>query len=227
MMSAAEKSKTKPDLTMVRDPASIWPDPFECPDYPLTVAGERLTGAYSRAQAEQKLRTLSKQMNGNHSLHKPSEHERSAALSTHFKQQRGHGPARPLMNALGFTDMAPTQQGKLIAQAVHLRGYLRKLEARDAEREKAAQERREHKARSKLERYSSYVDGLEAEADELLARAERYRQFLADKAAYHRVMDLRTEIDATHREAATAAAELGEPSPDRPAWIDKLTAFAD
>jgi len=44
--------KPLPDLTLLRDPADIWPEPTDCPDWPYSTGGSRQGLPPTREDAE-------------------------------------------------------------------------------------------------------------------------------------------------------------------------------
>ena len=228
--ASAHPAKPKPDLTMTRDPVAIWPDAQDCPDYPLQVAGYQRSGALTRAEAEDRLRQFSGVLNGEGPLRAPTDAERAAALERYFMPApKGFRlPGQEGLEARGFEGLigAPgNRHADLIAKAVHLRGYLRKLAEREERARQNAQDRQDSAARRKLDAWAGYIEGLEAEAKGLADGAARYRQFLADKGAFYRLMTLRGEVSEVLKEASAAAQELGETAPTMPSWIDELCKY--
>lgn len=219
----ASAPPAKPDLTMTRDPAAIWPDATACPDFPL---GGR-DGALTRAEAEDRLRQLSARLNGDGPLRAPSEIERAEAVELHFTPAPSgvRFPVQAMFDALGFEGFIPTHGDKradLIAKATHLRGYLRKLDAMAEQTKEATQRRTESGARRRLDAWEGYIESLEADAKGLAEGAARYRQFLADRGAHYRLMTMRSEVLEVQKEAIAAAEELGETPPALPGWVDEI-----
>lgn len=66
MGEPATKPTTAPqaDLTLTKDPAAIWPDALDCPDFPLQSRGAEFKPAWTREQAEGRLRSLSSRCAG-------------------------------------------------------------------------------------------------------------------------------------------------------------------
>ena len=228
--ASAPPPKPMADLTMMRDPVEIWPDPMDCPDYPLVLQGVNPDGPYSRDDAQDALRRLSGILNGKGPLRAPTDVERAEALEQYFEPaKRGiRFPDQAAFGARGFAGLIPARGDKradLIARAVHLRGYLRKLDALAEQRAQAAQDRQDSAARRKVAAWAGYIAGLEAEAKGLADGAARYHQFLADKRAFYRLMTLRGEVSEVLKEATAAAAELGEDAPVMPSWIDELCKY--
>lgn len=217
----------KPDLTMLRDPIAIWPDAQDCPDYPLQIAGYQHKSALTRAEAEGQLRHFSGILNGEGPLRVPSEAERADAIERYFKPEaRGvRIPGQEGFDARGFRGLVGAPGNKhadLMAKAVHLRGYLRKLAEREERAKQNARDRKDNGARHKLDEYAAHLEGLEVRAKALAEGAARYRQHVADKGSFYQLLTMRSELSKVQAEASAAAQELGEAAPLLPNWIDDL-----
>jgi len=221
------ESKPQPDLTMVKDVAAIWPDAMDCPDYPLQSRGAEYKPAWAMADAEARLRTISRVLQSDAPLYAPSDAERAEAMERYFK------PRNPAIRGLreekferqgfdGLVGAAGSNNGDLIAEAVHLRGYLRKrtLQAEQAAKDQAASA--ERRARHALDSYRDEIERYEAEATALVDGAARYRQWLDDQRAYERLQHMPRDLEGLHRGAVAAALELGEAAPKAPDWIETL-----
>lgn len=216
-MAAVDAIEEVIDLTMVLDPADIWPDPAACPDWPLLPRNHPDSVITGRAPAEQRLANLSRSINGTSGrLRPPSAKERAALRAEHFRE--GSDPA---VLRYGIPDLAPIhpyQPGKapVIAEATLIRGYLRKLDAAAATEREAAEEKRLAGLRRRVERYGPALSSIKEKLVEGADGAARYRQHLVDEKAYHDEIVLKRQLADMHRDAASAANELGIDPPSRP-----------
>lgn len=80
-MSAAEKLATVPDLTRTLDHEALWPDPEDCPDWPLypNDLSRQMNMPRTRADAEKRLHSFALQLNGGNPVHAPTTEERKSA----------------------------------------------------------------------------------------------------------------------------------------------------
>ncbi|MCC5992489.1 MAG: hypothetical protein JJT99_08185 [Rhodobacteraceae bacterium] len=228
MEAAAQKQiDPKPDLTLTKDPAAIWPDALDCPDFPLQSRGAEFKPAWARADAEKRLRALSGILNGNGPLRAPTDAERAEALERHFKPRMAaiRGLREVTFETRGFPGLVGaigTNHGDLIAEATHLRGYLRKLAVQAEQAAADAQARAERRARATLDDYRATIEAKKAEAEALADGAARYRQWLDDQRAYERLQAMPRDLEGLHQGAVAAAQELGEAAPKAPDWIETL-----
>lgn len=192
---AKPKAEPKPDLTLLRDPAALWPDPEDCPD-----PGEN----YTREWTEVQLQRASAILNGPGPLRAPTDDERGGAEE--WLERRDPGGRKRFM----------------VERARHLRGHLRKLDAQAEAREKHAEQRKEQRAAKVGAQFEEHLERLYVEKDDLIAGAERYRQHLADKEAYGRVRFMRDEISQAHSAAVSAAREAGVEAPALPGWVEEI-----
>ena len=217
------------DLTLARDPAAIWPDALDCPDFPLQRHGSLHKDAWSRADAEARLRTLARRLNGAGALRAPSDDERTDIIARYFH------PRNPAIRSIndgefdargfpGLTAATGNDHAFRIAEAVHLRGYLRKLDVQAEIAETRARDGAERRARHTLESYKAAMERMEAEATALADGAMRYRQWLEDQAAFERLRTMPADLVSLHRGAVAAAEELGEAPPEEPQWIKAIGA---
>ncbi|WP_333830597.1 hypothetical protein [Pararhodobacter sp.] len=227
MTETANQIDFAPDLTLTRDPATIWPDAMACPDFPLQSRGAAHKDAWSRKDAEARLRTVSGVLNGGGPLRAPTEEERADAMERYFQ------PRNPAVRSIrdekfdarGFTGLMPATgsgNGDLIAEAVHLRGYLRKLAAQEERAATDQQDRAESNARSTLDNYRDSIAAKKAEAEALAEGAARYRQWLDDRAAFERLRLMPHDLERLRSGVVSAALELGEAAPPAPDWIETL-----
>ncbi|WP_374470308.1 hypothetical protein [Phenylobacterium sp.] len=227
-MAFGETRETSLDLTLVLDPAEAWPDAEACPDWPLrpmqTASGHGVVG---EAAAKEQLELLQQHLGRNAELRPPTESERATLRSRYFRdydpeeaggQGRNIGPWSTSLGLRGFTwrdrsTEAPAQQ---MVEALHIRGYLRKLEERRARQAAGAQQQARDVAQAKLDRYERTVVGLGEELSGLLEAEARHKQQLEDEKAARRCFEIRQVIDGAYREAVRAAADLGVDPPDPP-----------
>lgn len=189
------KAEPKPDLTLLRDPAELWPNPEDCPD-----PGENYTREWTEAQ----LRRAAQALNGPGLLRAPTDKERIEAEEW-LKRRDPFGRKR-----------------SMVERARHLRGHLRKLDARaDAQEKREAQHQQDRAAR-RIEQFDAHMQRLTAEKDDLIAGAERYRRHLADKEAHGRMRFMPDEIHASHGAAVDAAREAGVDEPVLPDWVKEI-----
>lgn len=219
--------ETVPDLSQIIDVETLWPNPLDCPDWPHEVnngySNRRYEGARGKAGAEQRLYQLSYHINRGAKVHAPSAAERETGVATVFK--RG-GSAYGL---LGIPNLAPLGRtvenlADQIADATHVRGYLRKLAALEVKAADDEKRRKLSDARQRLDAYNTAVlNGLAELAD--LAEAEaRHKQRIEDEKAFHRCVNTRRSLQMGHWEAAQAAATLGVDSPECPTFDEAAEA---
>ena len=205
------------DLSLIRPPESIWAEPEDCPDYPLAVLNEKPLRA-SREDAEGRLAWLLGEMHPLGAiLRPPTPDEAEAALAEHFKPtEKGEssGVIRRF-ERLGFPGLRHKidSRGVQIVEAVHVRGYLRKLDKEAEARvvDDAAEARRPHQRV-----VESYLRSHATDSDALLSLAEgygRHAQWLLDKRAFEQAVDLRASIGRRRVEAERAARAIGETLP--------------
>ena len=122
------------DLTMVFDPAAIWPDPEACPDWPLTTDGYNRMHNPPRSlvEAQGSLSRLSRAMNDGKPATAPTEAQQAELQGRYFKARPSPTAAHRVFDALGLTDIRAASPGvnstaEQLVLACHLRGYIRKL----------------------------------------------------------------------------------------------------
>lgn len=214
--------KERPDLTRIKDPAEVWPEPMDCPDWPLQSGGARLGGRSTRGDAEARLASIAAMVNSSAAeLREPTKADVARVLDAHFRKLatgEGGGPARRAA-MLGFEGYRPIGNdgiGFNIVEATHVRGYLRKLDA-----EAEAMARREAIAeKTPLQRalatYQQEVATLLPELHNLTEAEARHMQRLADEKACARAEEIRRTLRARHAQAVSAANELGVEAPAAP-----------
>jgi hypothetical protein len=217
----AKPPETTIDRTMTLDPAELWPDPLECPDWPnLDEASLRRTSFIrGRKTAEAQLETLARHFNRGHGqLRAPTEAERADLFARLFTR----GPTRnSRWLALGITDLnprGPMVEGEVdsIVEAAHLRAYLRKLDAQEAKEAEEKVQRERERAQRTVDGYVAAQAAGKAELEGLADAVARHEQRLADEQAYRRAGEVRHSLSHGHFEAVQAARELGIAPPAAP-----------
>lgn len=204
------------DLTMVFDPAAVWPDPQACPDWSMRGAGERVL--CSQADAEDRLLVLHQSLGRGMPTRLPSPEDLTSVRETYFKECTGVGPWSLTLGFPGYTwrDHVRESEARLIVEALHLRGYLRKVEvreARQAESREAAERRHLEEA---VAGYAQRAEGLQARLNGAKAGEARHLQRVADEADAAEAADVRRSLQALHTGAVTGATALGVDPPPTP-----------
>lgn len=213
-MGAATKLDVKAaDLTMTFDPAALWPDPEDCPDWPLArdALNRAMNAPRSAEEARAKLRGLGYALNGEASARAPTGAECAAARERFFAEGSEVNWRWPL---LGFGHLRPAtpsvrDASNLIVEAAHIRGYLRKLETRAANAAQAKADAEQARLRALVDGFPNTLAGLERQLEKASEGEARHLQRVADEADARRAHDLRHQITATRQEAERAAARLG------------------
>lgn len=118
---ARSKVEAKPDLTMLYDWQEVWPDPLEAPDFPPQP--DPHNAPLSRQRAVERLARLSLSLNGQKAVRPPTDEERAQIIAQLDKRD------------------ASGRQRFMARQAMEVRAYLAKLDAR-AKRNEATDEAR-------------------------------------------------------------------------------------
>lgn len=217
---------TAPDLTLLRDPAQVWPDPMTCPDWPLASGGDMLMGAARKtsAEASERLALLAQEINrpGDHHAPKPAEIARIEAEYFRTVASGEGGGVVERFARLGFAGLRPKTGGTVgavarqMAEAVHIRGYLRKLshEVETAQETEAETFHRQHQRQ--IDGFKAALAEAGPELDRLAEAEERHLQRVADERAYRRGVELRRMVRIRHGQAVDAARALGVAAPDLP-----------
>ena len=176
----------------------------------------------SREAAEARLADLREHLNPNgYELRTPAKGEIPDLLDECFARTipGEHNSAEDRFARLGFAGYRPLPASKVshwIVEAVHVRGYLRKLQA-EVDGEKAAElDRDRQKHRRALDGYKAAAAAAQRDLEAVSEGYTRYAQFLADKAAYHRACDMRADLDRKRATAERAAEALDEELPAGP-----------
>lgn len=218
-MSDTESIERVADLSRIIDPATVWPNPMDCPDYPLNGQVSFGISGMDRADVEFRLSKRLEELHGEGAaLRDPSPEEKAAAAAEHLTNPQGEGPPFYMMvrGSGPYSSYSNTKAGTAIVECIHLRGYLRKLDAQAAAKEnRAADQKREEHQRT----LDGYVDAAKQAEPDLTALSEgfsRYEAWLADKRAWERAVDIRTNLEYRHNSACIAASALDLPAPPFP-----------
>jgi hypothetical protein len=204
------------DLTLIFDPETLWPDPEQCPDWPIyeSEMSRAMNSGATRRHAADRLAALGLALHRNKPARAPTKSEAQAAVDAHFVS--GAAP-NWRWGVLGFGQLRPSritsEDADAIVQATHIRGWLRKLDAREA---RAAQSEADSKRRDLQRKIDFHADNAESRRAELatLAEAEaRHLQRIEDEKAFCRAAEIRRLLQDGHANAVRAASELGVEPP--------------
>jgi len=208
---------SNPDLTLILNPSEIWPEPSDCPAWPL--ASNKVSAAQnppgSRHDAEQRLASLHKALNGDKPVRAPTDDERHRLIERHFTDEplvAGYSGSNWKYQTLGLpfirdrvaSDKAPA----LIVEAAHVRGHLRHLAAKAEADENARAEAEEAKLKDQAENWPAREKAIRKELDSLAEAEARHQQRLDDEQAVFRANELRQQLSLGQRSADRAAAKL-------------------
>jgi len=216
--------KALPDLTLLRDPADIWPEPTDCPNWPYSSGGSRQGSPPTREDAEATLANHVDALHGKDAtLRKPTKAEIEAAMSRYFSViDPGVNSGKiARFAALGFPGLNRSLSdsggfASRIVESTHIRGWLRKLDAAEEQNKTLQADRGERQLKGRLNRFKTICDSHVAELSELSEAEERHLQAKADLLAHARCVELRRTLRARHADAAAAAREMGVDVPDMP-----------
>lgn len=206
------------DLTMVLDPAELWPDVSQCPDWPYVPPTNRDHIPRGRQAAEEALAALRRHLTHGAPTRDPSPSEQAALRVEIFSSDRVENSWAIRHGIFGLGPRSPTdRRPDAVVQAAHIRGYLRRLN-HEADRAAVA---KAHSDRSNAERKLSHavISHAErlAEYQGLAEAAARHEQRLADERAFHRRNELRRhELPGAVEQARQAANTLGQEAPSFP-----------
>lgn len=217
-------ANTKPDLTLLRDPAAIWPDPMDCPDWPLLAGGERKSLRPTREEAEGALANHIEALHGaGATLRPPTKGETEAAIARYFqvREPGTGGGSSGRFDALGYQGLRKALSdtwghSSRIIESTHIRGYLRKLDAEEEQANSIRVRRDEGQLKARVSRYTSIRGERLAELDKLKEAEERHLQMLADQRAHARCVEVRRQLRIGYADAKAAANDLGIDVPDLP-----------
>ena len=200
--------ETAIDRTQILDVEKLWPKPSDCPDWPIEIGTRRHEGRRGRAGALDQMERLGQILNRGGKIHAPTAEEREAAFGRVF------APHGSMFHELGIKnlsalDRTTEDQARLIVQAAHLRGYLRKLDAQDAADAEAKVRRERAEAERTLDGWLTQVSERGKEYAALEAAAARHQQRIDDKKAFDRRREIVINIRHALFPAQQASAKLG------------------
>ncbi|WP_442577763.1 hypothetical protein ACSBOB_19600 [Mesorhizobium sp. ASY16-5R] len=204
------------DLTLIFDPAILWPDPEACPEWPLfeNERSRTMNGGQGREHAEKRLASIDVALRRNKPARAPSNAEALAAQKRYF--QTGN-PPDGRWRVLGFGNLKPanvtSDDADAIVQATHIRGWLRKLDARQAAAAQAEADRKRRDLQRKIDFHADNAEGRKAELASLAEAEARHLQRIEDEKAFFRAFELRRMLQDGHAEAVRAATQLGVEPP--------------
>lgn len=217
------RDTASPDLTMIVDVEALWPKPEDCP-----------AGLFDldlpQGQAEEMLALLSRRCNGGKATRKPTPAECASALAAHFsgRNRAASGEWERQWDTMGgpFPDLAPAPGSRgdvsfAIVRAVYLRGHIRRLQHVADQSVKRRQADAQRVQAGKVAAFPDHLRRVEAEIAASTEAAARHAQRLKDEAMARGLPHLRISLEAVWRDACTAAAAIGEPSPPRPSILDQ------
>ncbi|MFH8652089.1 hypothetical protein [Sphingomonas paucimobilis] len=210
---------SKIDRTQILDPKDFWRDPMTCPDWPALTGNMRYDGARGKAGAEARLNAIGVHLNrGEGALRMPTPDEREKQFAATFRRTGAPWHAMGIVN-LSPLGMMVENDAHLMAEACHIRGYLRKLEIVEAREADAAKERKLAEARQTLAEYRRDVPDEIEEYERLAEAAARHKQRIEDERAFDRSRAIRDHVATLHSAAVRAAHTLGLGVPDAPAIL--------
>lgn len=218
----AEIPAIAPDLTLGFDPAAIWPDPMDCPRYPFFELSRPLA---SRAAIHDRLVQLVVTVNGYAAEYAAPDPDAVAGfVAAHFKAKppRLTDTTTRYCDAMGppFAGMVPDEKmarrAMAFIEAIHLRGWVRKLDALDAKAKAEAATKAEGQARARLDEWRREVAELTAAIVDRSEAEARHRRRVADEKAARANAAARYTLRMHHAQAMDAARVLGIDPPELP-----------
>lgn len=216
----------KPDLTLLRDPAAIWPDPMDCPEWPLSASSAAINYGLrpTREEAEGALANHIDALHGADAiLRPPTKPEIEAAIARYFqvREPGSGGGSSERFDMLGYQGLRKSLadtwgHSSRIIDATHIRGFLRKLDAEEEQDKALKVGRDERQLKARVSRYTSIRGERLAELDTLKAAEERHLQTIDDQRAHARCVEIRRGLRIGFADASTAAKDLGIDVPDLP-----------
>ncbi|WP_370310220.1 hypothetical protein [Sphingobium abikonense] len=213
--------ETAIDRTQILDCKQLWPDPLQCPDWPLEWNGpnssRRYEGERGRRGAESRLEQLGQFLNrGGGNLRAPGDDDRAVEFARIFKAEGDS------YHRYGIADLSPLGrnmegQASLIVEAAHVRGYLRKLDAQEQAQAIADEKRKIAEAQARVDGFARMTADAAEELDALAEAAARHRQRMDDEKAFDRCNAIRQNVRLAHSDASRAAHMLGVTPPALPA----------
>lgn len=227
-MAFGEAQSGAPDLTLTLDVAEIWPDPMDCPDWPLQpMYAHNGAGIGGERDAIQLLQRLACDLARSQVLREPTAEERAAMKARYFREfdpktdgERAH-LVGPWSLSLGLRGIGPRSHveetiARRIVEGVHMRGFLRKRQAQ-AERHKIVQADHERTAaQARLDRYDRVRISITEELQSLAEAEARHRQREDDEKAFWRCVEARQQLQGAYDDARQAASKLGVAPPSAP-----------
>ncbi|MFY9291725.1 MAG: hypothetical protein WAP03_13655 [Methylorubrum rhodinum] len=227
-MAFGEAQSGAPDLTLTLDVAEIWPDPMDCPDWPLQpMFAQNGAGICGERDAIQQLERLACSLARSQVLREPTAEERATMKARYFREfdpktdgERAH-LVGPWSLSLGLRGIGPRSHveetiARQIVEGVHMRGYLRKLRVAAELREQAAADAERRRLEADVSGYPGQSAALLEELSGLREAEERHRQRLADEIAVNRAYEIRMRLRDVHEAASRAARKLGVQAPPLP-----------
>lgn len=198
------------DLTQTFNPEKFWPKADACPDWPLSIGSIVSHGAGSKQAAEKRLSYINNYLHQGVELHAPTAKEVEQIKSDYFSQGN-HGQHWLALGVYGLTVRPGTRDmADLIVEALHIRGYLRKLEDRERRNQQSIDDENTYRNRQTVESYKRSVPECERQLAELADAEARHKQRLEDEKAFNKAADIRQSLKFSKSEAERAAHALGE-----------------
>lgn len=207
----ADTSSPRPDLSVVFDPADIWPDPEACPDWPLMSDEQRrMNQPFTVADAESKLTRFAFILNGSFKTYEPDKAECASIIKSLFVTGHSGWPGLGL-NVISRSPGSNIQEA--MVQSAHIRGWLRKLRARKDRQAEDAAKFADSKKRAAYESFLASVRSMSERLPELEEAEARHNQRIEDERAAVEASNVRSGLRHSKFELARAARELGIPVP--------------
>jgi hypothetical protein len=209
-----DEQTTTPDLTRLFAPEDLWPDPSDCPEWPVypDAFNASMNGPRTRQDAESRLYSLSRQLHGNETPRDPTPAEKQTAHERFFAEPTPGNWKNWQFQALGLTfrpaNHSVEAQARAAVEAAHVRGWLRKLDAAAELESKRKRDAEQARLQSKVK---SWPEREAATAAELERLQEGEKRHLASPTKRH------TTGPATS--ARTWRAAAAKPSKPRRAWV--------
>jgi hypothetical protein len=210
-----DEQTTTPDLTRLFAPEDLWPDPSDCPEWPVypDAFNASMNGPRTRQDAESRLYSLSRQLHGNETPRDPTPAEKQTAHERFFAEPTPGNWKNWQFQALGLTfrpaNHSVEAQARAAVEAAHVRGWLRKLDAAAELESKRKRDAEQARLQSKVKSWPEREAATAAELERLQEGEKRHLQRIADEKAYYRARDLRAYLEGGRREAVQAAQSLG------------------
>lgn len=204
------------DLTMVLDPAELWPDAGQCPDWPYVPPTNLDFIPRGRKAAEDALAALRSHLAHGAPTRDPSPAEQAALRVELFRTDQPENAWAIRHGVFGLGPRGPIdRRPDAVVQAAHIRGYLRRLN-HEADRAGAMKAHNDRiGAERNLERaVATHAETL-AEYEGLAEAAARHQQRLDDERAFFRRNEIKRHVlPGLSEQARQASNTLGQPMPD-------------